>query len=271
MTPNSLPTREFPLSRIVGRLRAYTPPLHHEPFETIFHMQSGISLAHPWINGDSLIANLLLRDILGEDFYTLSTKAPINIPAELRLPLKQSWDSVYHSSVSLFDTDKKYLSMIYKRFDIEHVGHMDTRTRKIPLNRGFYKAGMIRLPYVPTNTVRFYMYGNRPECERLLRYVSHLGKDRSRGYGVVNSVEFHRLPEDWSLFKDGIAMRPIPIKYVQDRGVPEVAMNLNWYSPYWSHGNAAPCVVPGSGFRQVIDKDGPVSDWYGAVDGLGNA
>jgi CRISPR type IV-associated protein Csf3 len=255
---------------IIGRLRAYCPPSKNEPFEVTFEMQSGISLAHPWINGDALIANLLMRDVLGEDFYTLPSKSPVNLPLNLRLPLKASWDerdtSVYHSSVSLFDTDETRLSVIYKRFDTTDVHHLKSKTQKIPLNVGFFKASMVNLPYVPANTVTFYMNGNRYECERLLRHVDHLGKDRGRGYGLVKSVTFRRMEEDLSLFRDDKAMRPIPVRYLGKRGVPDVVMNLAWHSPYWERRSAEPCIVPGSGFGgNKAEMHARDVDWFEAA------
>lgn len=253
---------------VTSLLRGYHPPAKNVPFRVTFHMTTPISLAHPWINGDSLIAYLLMRDLLGEDFYTLPTKSPLNLPALLELPLKKSWNDpgVYHASVSLFDTDRKYLTTIYKRFDTEDLDHVTTRKSKIPRGMGFFKDCMIRLPLAPCRDVTFYYNGNLGECERLLRCVSHLGKDRDKGYGQVRGVDVEEMDEDYSLFRDGVAMRPIPYRYIRDRGIPTRMMTLAYTLPYWWRSNAEPCIVPGSGFAPT-SEDGML-DVYSAVDGL---
>jgi CRISPR type IV-associated protein Csf3 len=234
---------------ILDKLRGFHPdPSSFQPFKAVFHMQSPISLAHPWINGDALLAAQLMRKILGNDFYTLPTKRPLKVDTALQLPLKKSY-GVYHASVSIFDTDKTFLTTIYKRFNSEDVDKfVKTRKGKIPKGAGFFKDCMVRTPYAPANKVTFYFNGDVALCRELLEAVPNLGKDRSRGYGVVNSVEVTAGGPDKSLFESGVFMRPIPAMNIKHIGIPEKSMLLAYKIPYWLRSNAVMCAVPGCKF-----------------------
>ena len=82
-------------------------------------------------------------------------------------------------------------------------------------------------------------------CEKLLKCVPGLGKDRSRGFGMIKSVSVESCKEDYSLMRDSSFMRPIPCKEVD--GLPMHSMMLTYFPPYWSRKEAVMCVFPGSG------------------------
>ncbi len=231
---------------VLLRLAAFHPDARtYQPFSATFHMASPVCLAHPWINGDALIASQLMRHLLGEDFYTLPTKKPLPVDAALQLPLKKSY-GVYHSSVSIFDTDAKYLNTIYKRFDDKHVDIVDTKKKKIVRGAGFFKDCMVRAPYIPARDIVFYMNGDIDLCRMLLKNVSHLGKDRARGFGEIESVDVEPIEVDISLFDESKCMRPIPCRSIKHLGFPEQSMMLAYKIPYWARKDADMCVVPGS-------------------------
>jgi len=231
---------------VLLRLAAFHPDARtYQPFRVTFHMASPVCLAQPWINGDALIASQLMRHLLGEYFYTLPTKKTLPVEAALQLPLKKSY-SVYHSSVSIFDTDAKYLNTIYKKFDDQHVDIVSTKKKKITRGSGFFKDCMVRAPYIPARDVVFYMNGDMSLCRMLLKNVAYLGKDRARGFGEIESVDVEPIESDISLFDESKCMRPIPCRFVKHLGLPEQSMMLTYKIPYWSRKDADMCVVPGS-------------------------
>lgn len=230
---------------IFEALSAFTPDIEsYQPFKATFEMNTGVSLAHPWINGDSLIAYQLMRIILGQDFFTLPTKKVIPITEYLDLPLKFS-HGVYHASVSIFDTDDRFLTTIYKRFADIEMSVVKTRKKKIPQGAGFYKNCMLQTPYVPAKTVEFYFNGDMDLCRRLLNELPGLGKDRSRGFGMIKSLSIESCDEDYSLMRGGCFMRPIPCKEID--GFVDHSMMLTYFPPYWSRKEAVMCTFPGSG------------------------
>jgi len=229
------------------RLRAFIPnPSLYRPFKATFHMETPVSLAHPWINGDALISVPLLRSLLGEDFYHLPTKLPLPMDELLKLPLKRS-HGVYHASASIFDTDKLFLNTFYKRFDAENVdSFVKSKKSKIMRGQGFFKDCMVRTPYKPCKEVTFYFNGDMALCQKLLENIPSLGKDRAKGYGIVNSVEVRAEATDKSLFDGDICMRPIPFSAMKYKGIPEHTMQLTYKIPYWARNKATMCCVPGA-------------------------
>jgi len=230
---------------VIDRVRGYNPPTDFSPLEVTFDMSTPIALAHPYISFDGLLANVLLKDILGDNFYNLPSKEPINFSQYLKLPLKLYGD-IYHSSVSIFDITDFYITTVYKRFCEEYLGHLSIRKKRIHRGSGFYKDFMIRLPYIPTKTVKFYCNGNLDEVFRLANMVTHLGKKTAYGFGQVKSVNVKEIDNDISLTRDGMAMRPIPVSMVKEF---EDQVMLACKFPYWDKRNVRLCVPPNAKVR----------------------
>jgi CRISPR type IV-associated protein Csf3 len=233
---------------VLRALAAYDPPREHTNFCVTYRMSTPISLAHPWINGDGLIAQVLMRRLLGDTLLSLPSKKPIDISC-LKLPLART-GSVWHCSVSQFDTDQKFVTKIYGRFDADDIGHVKTKKKRIPLMAGHFKSSMVSIPTSLAKEVRFYVRGNIDECKWLFANVTALGKDRNKGYGAVQSMSIEEIPEDWSLFRDGVVMRPIPVREMpvgwMQSGMQAAVMNLTFAPPYWNRAAAVQCVAPGS-------------------------
>lgn len=240
------------------QLSGYRHPNPFTNFSATFRMRSQIALAHPWINGDALIMYLHLHDVLGDAYYDLP-RMPIDLSG-IPLPLELSHQDlvpggVYHASASLFDgehlanmsPDKAgiFSTTQYKRFASEYATDHLASDKKLPLDVGYFKAGMSTTPYVHAREVSFFFRGDRPECERLLKQVTSLGKDRGRGWGEVLGMTVTDTPEDWSLERDGVAMRPLPAPMVAGRAAIGDMATCAYRAPYWVRSNAMPCAPPG--------------------------
>jgi len=69
--------------------------------------------------------------------------------------------------------------------------------------------------------------GNCKEVKRVLKkYCKFLGKKRAQGKGGIVSIETEHIDDDWSLVKDGKAMRWLP----NDTGFRDVRVK----PPYWN-------------------------------------
>lgn len=232
---------------IYRKLRGYNPPLNFEPFKVEARLGTPVLLAHPYIHGDSVLMALLMKRILGDDYYTLPAKSPIPVHNLLRLPLKQTND-VYHASVSQFDTDIIKTETVYKRFDEEHLDKVKSKIKRIRLGQGFYKSYRMNFPVIPTKTVTFYFNGNLNECKRIFEDLTALGKKTDIGYGIVRSISVEPTGEDHSFVKDGMCMRPLPNSEFKELGIPSVSQRLAWRAPYWDKKNIAMCAAPGAIF-----------------------
>jgi len=157
------------------------------------------------------------------------------------MPLAQTWD-VFHASVAWFDCQEASTTTIYKRFCESQAHLLVTDRRKIDVSRGLYRAYAMRMPYVPARTATFYVRGNLTETLRLLSFLPGLGKKVAYGYGMYQSVSVEETDGDYSLVKDGLAMRPLPATMFHSSEL----MMLAYKPPYWDKRNVAPCLPPGA-------------------------
>jgi hypothetical protein len=204
-----------------------------ENLEIVFHFSTPVSLGFPWIFFDSLLAHIMLREELGERYYSLPTKIPIrDIPTP---PLKYYHD-VPLASVSVLEPNSEMQAFSYfKR------GNFPFPKGKIRRGSGFFKDFYLRAVYIPAQRAKFYATGELNEIKRLVSKVSALGKERNIGFGFVKKVEVKEIPFEFSLVKDGLAMRPIPVKYLK---CYEDSAYLAYKPPYWAKESVELCAVP---------------------------
>ncbi len=203
------------------------------PLKAVFHLRTPVALGFPWIFFDSLLAHVALREELGERYFSLPTKTPVDRIPEL--PLKR-WRDVYVASVSVFEPEAELaVYHFYKR------GDFPFRRGRIRRGSGFFKDFMIRAPYVPAHRAVFYATGELEEVRRLAAKISALGKERNIGFGAVRRVEVEETEEEWGLVRDGVAMRPIPVRLLRRY---EDAAYLAYKPPYWAKESVDLCAVP---------------------------
>jgi hypothetical protein len=204
-----------------------------EPLEITFYLSTPVALGFPWIYFDSLIAHIRLKEELGERYYSLPTKIPVDsVPA---IPIKH-WKDVPIASVSIFEPQAGLHTFSYfKR------GDFPFPKGKISRASGFFKDFYLKTVYVPAVKVKFYATGELKEVERLVKLVPALGKERNIGFGFIRNVEVREVEHEWGLVKDSMAMRPIPVKYLK---AYEDATYMAYKPPYWSKHSVDLCVVP---------------------------
>ena len=105
------------------------------------------------------------------------------------------------------------------------------------LTNGKYRDWQMPIPLLLTRRMIAYASGSRSECKKILtRELKYLGKKRAHGHGKILSMSFEEIDNDWSISKDGIAMRWIPDSN-GNRTVRPIP-------PYWHpHGRIKCCEV----------------------------
>jgi CRISPR type IV-associated protein Csf3 len=202
-----------------------------------------IVLGSPWLSFDGIIAYLLVRERLGQDYWTLPSKQPIDVSPYLQNPPIKRTGELWHASVAQFPPEAKVgVTKFYKRFDERNCHIIQTTIKKLQIDRGHYRAYMMNIAHVTTSKVWFYVNGNIEEVYRLISNLAGLGKKVVDGCGWFHSVSVEKMDKDYSLSKDGLAMRPLPCKFGYKS---DVVMRLAWRSPYWDKCNVAVCVPPG--------------------------
>lgn len=221
---------------------------HFKPFKLTFKMQAPIALTHPYLNLDGILAHLLLRRLLGNEYRKLPTNLPLDFFSTLKLPLSRLEFQdlfIYKCSISFFDNEHLFLTTLYKRFDAKHLSRLKTRKKKVERNRGPLKDYVMKLPYRPCQEVHFFGLGDSTEIAGILKGLPGLGKKCAVGHGFINSFNIEELEKDKSLINgEGIAMRPIPCAFLDD-SIDYEKVVLAYKFPYWAKQNIAPCCNPG--------------------------
>jgi len=237
------------LDRLLLGVMKHKKNMHYEPLKITFYLAAPVSLTHPWLHFDSLVGHLMLMNALGEDYFLLPRKFPlsrllkgVDLPP---FPIKETAE-VYHASVSIFDTERMALEVMYKKFEERWAGGR----KKISKASGWFKDYAMQHIYIPSRTVTFYVCADRESMQRICSILTGLGDNTRIGWGRVRSFEIVETEEDYSLVKEGKAMRPIPMHIV--KSCREV-VSLAWRPPYWAPENVGPCCPP---FVEVMLKDG---------------
>lgn len=101
------------------------------------------------------------------------------------------------------------------------------------LTNATYREYNIPMTLTLTTTMVAWCVGERRKILReLRRNIRHLGSKRSAGRGRVNEVIAEEWPEDWSMMRDGRAMRFLP-----SANAPRICRPR---PPYWNQHGAAP-------------------------------
>lgn len=130
----------------------------------------------------------------------------------------------------------------HKRFDgdlAETYVDFGKRRGVVPTQSGPYKSCRMPMFVHIVPEIVWYAVGDRQELERLLPMITHLGKDRSRGYGLVESWEVRPWHSDWSeRLPDGRLTRSIPA----NGGTGDMITGIR--PPYWRTEIHAACWTP---------------------------
>lgn len=105
------------------------------------------------------------------------------------------------------------------------------------LTNGAYRNYDIPISIVLLRHLVGYCRGDRRSILRILRKIKYLGAKRRSGYGKVVDVAVERVDYDWSLERDGYAMRFLPH--------PNGQRLIRPRPPYWHPFGRVPCVGVG--------------------------
>jgi hypothetical protein len=133
-------------------------------------------------------------------------------PDVIKMPLTQSTIArrdIYHASALFPDGDGfETLQFWRKKFDQDHLA---LTSGSFNLTNGPYREYNHPMPLLCVPRMMAYASGNRKEVKRLLtKHLRAIGKYRGKGKGRVVSIDFEETPDDYSLVKDGKAMRWLP-------------------------------------------------------------
>lgn len=239
---------------ILRRLLDYKTGEDYIPLKVDLEVIPPIYITAPWLHLDSILTYLCTRDALRELFYTMPTDETIDVSL-LDLPLKKT-DDIYHASVGIYkDNAKLYKDTLYKRFTDKETYKLTKKQQKgrIHTNMGHFKDFMINIPILITDKVTFYCNGDKKEIERLLNNLTSIGKKTSIGGGRIHKIKVSETNADYSFFKDGKIMRPIPATMKIPLMEGMVFEQQPYKPPYWDKNNVAMCYVPQNQLQNSLE------------------
>lgn len=222
-------------------------------FKVTAHMQTPVAAIHPIIL-DAIISAAKAMEILGEEFY--SGKNIAGEEHEIRSmmdPILDRKHGVYCTSVGLGDY-REFVGSWSKRWDDKNDDIVKFRgkgKKRVDVGAGFYKNYHMPLVLKSYKTVTFYVRGDMDEVKRLLEsYIFYIGKKGSQGFGQIRKWEFEEIEEDWSIWKDGRLMRPIPtsecMEEIEKMMEEQLPVNIRQHPvipPYWRKETVL-CLMP---------------------------
>lgn len=137
-----------------------------------------------------------------------------------RIETEGTW--YYACSFACADPKAEIRSYWNKRFDATEAEQaVDFGKWKAKVNKqaGLYRGHHSPLCIFLLPKLEWYARGNRAEVESLLSSITHLGKKRSQGYGLVREWEVEIWPQDLSW------LRPVPN--------PDGDEIMGVHAPYW--------------------------------------
>ena len=239
------------------------------PLKITIYLRTPVALGHPWIHLDGIVAHMVRRAALGEKYYDQPSKAQLTweeaekigwAEKEEVVPIKkwcypsESKRCIYRASVAIFDAEGFQLTRIYKKFASRYAHLVNTKRRKISIGSGPFRGWAIKLPYVPATQATFYVYGDKEKLEELLEHLPGLGKKVVVGFGEIRDFEIETLKRDYSLVKDGVAMRPLPTFMLSSFSE---AFPLACWPPYWLREHVVLAAPPGARvqLRKEVDEE----------------
>jgi hypothetical protein len=187
---------------------------------------------------DALISSAVWQDCMGDKAFNIPENKTDVFHISIPLKLIGTKEPFYAASIGFPKQAVEGTARWRKQTDIES-------KKKINIGSGEYKRYDMPMPYTSAEEIVFYANGNKAEIERLLQYIPGIGKKRTQGYGNVRLWRVESSEHNYSVVRDGVPMRPIPVS----EGAPfdlkcDVEMLFASNAPYWHKKNITKCFMP---------------------------
>jgi hypothetical protein len=210
--------------------------MRHEPLRVTFHLDGTGTV---WYPSEPLhLDGVLAYDALARSGRLIDLAAEDN-PTDAELPLARygSGDSWYWSASVLLPAGPiaESMQMARRRLNTERAELVADKT----ISREIGQTKSQNRPWLLQLSIEFvgYCFGDLEAIRDLCGDIRWLGAERGRGKGRVTGVTVEPFEHDWSVSRDGLAMRYIP----DARGTRWVRP----HPPYWHPLGAVPCLSAG--------------------------
>lgn len=191
--------------------------INNSPLRIRAYLQTRV-VCDKYLPLDGILYGVAVREKYGERDVTVPNASLIPEGGAIHLPFgkhnKQNDSWFYACSFAQWPAHTiEYSDSFNKRFDLKESDLIDfgKYRQMVQTSRGQFKSYHIKTYVRSAIYVDWYCTGDKVEIERLLRFVTHLGKKTSQGEGAVLRWQITDWPEDWSVRNaDGKLMRAVP-------------------------------------------------------------
>jgi hypothetical protein len=157
---------------------------------------------------DALLAWLLIP------YHTkLDNITKDDVPFDVSLPLEK-WEMNEEwgwKASALFPGEGYFESIQYWRKKLRQ-NRVEKMEGSVNLKQGIYREYNTPMCLVITDKMYGYARGNGKKIKRILKKIKYLGKKTAYGKGKVIDLKVEEIEVDYSITKDGKAMRYLPVK-----------------------------------------------------------
>lgn len=206
------------------------------------HMRTGI-ISDNCLPIDGILHSAMMYQTFGAEEFTVAGESPLFGGNHGSIPLDRgSIAGTWFYKASFAQWESPYIddrSFWVKRFDHDHsdLVNFGKKRPSIITAEGAYKGYNVPVFLRHTLAVRWYAVGNIDRVRQLCACVTHIGKKSTQGWGRVNRWEVEPWAQDWSVYRNGEAMRSVPSAEGVLYGVRP---------PYWMAKNQTSCRLPAS-------------------------
>lgn len=222
-----------------------------KPFMIIAELADGkIATTDGYLPIDSILSYAWIKLNCPDELYNSNPNAlsmqEMIIP---ELPLEKremAGEWYWASSFAIYQSEGEFIDHWHKRFDKEFEQFLGgTKTTFYP-QTGRFRSYRMPLPGELTKRAVWYCYGDMTATLGLLieAAITHIGKKRSQGRGLIKRWQAKEIEEDYSeVGPDGELMRSM---LMPPKGLREetVVRRYGIRPPYWHVDNIFNCIVP---------------------------
>lgn len=196
------------------------------PLKITAHLLTGkIATGDLYLPLDSMMAYVWMTEEHPERMVASASGISPEELIEEELPLEKRGEGdgwYWAASFACGEPIREEILYWHKRFDFDlgsKYVDFGKRRGKVDVKAGLYKNHRMPMITYLLPKLDWYAVGDKAEVERMIRQITHIGKNRSQGFGRVTEWTVEEWPEDLS------HLRAIPD--------PDGEYEMGVRSPYW--------------------------------------
>ncbi|MCD8633496.1 hypothetical protein LSE94_17550 [Clostridioides difficile] len=219
-------------------------------FKVIMHMSSPVAAIDDIIL-DSIISAAICKECFSEKYYSGKKKYGTKKEIEKSLDLILDKNMGVYCTSKAIGNNEEFVSFWSKQFNSKDIDFVKEKKRgkpRVSIASGHFKAYNNQINLKSYKTITFYVRGDKEKIKKLLKNnINFVGKKNSQGYGEILKYEFLDCDDNYSIFKDGKLMRPIPFREYMKLEKPIAKENslkeLPIIPPYWRSDHKELCIL----------------------------